>query len=304
MDNKTRILAVVVTYNPNLEVLGKLIDACSPQVDAIVLVDNGSEKRLASWLEKRKDAQVTFLPLGENRGIATAQNIGIAWAREHNFTHILLLDHDSHPAHDMVKKLLTVMSELEDSSEKVGVVGPRFMDLRSPEHSCPPHFVRLEGSHFRRVHCPPEQSTPVLVDFLIASGSLIPIRVLNDIGLMNEDLFIDHVDTEFSLRLKKHGYRCYGVPTAVMGHEIGDDSQRAFGRNVPMHSPIRHYYLVRNATWIIRQSWMNAQWRIALGANTLRRFVFYALFASPRKEHLRMMLIGFWHGLRGRMGKL
>lgn len=304
MASKTGVISVVVTYNSDLEVLGRLVDKCAPQVDAVVLVDNGDGVRLMDWQTQRTDTAVTILPLGENLGIAAAQNVGIEWARAQGAAYVLLFDHDSLPASDMAKHLLAVMREREASGEKIGIVGPRFVDSHMPEHFHPPHFVQLEGCRFRRAVCPPERIAPVLVDFLIASGSLIPLCVFDEVGLMNESLFIDHVDTEFSLRLKQTGYRCYGVPAAVMEHAIGDASRRIFGRNAPMHSPLRHYYIVRNATWIIRQPWMKAQWRIALGVNTFRRFIFYALFASPRQKHLAMMLRGFWHGLHGRMGQL
>ena len=295
---------MVVTYNPDLEVLGRLVDKCAPQVDAVVLVDNGDGVRLTDWQAQRADTKVVLLPMGENLGVAAAQKVGIEWARRQRAAYVLLFDHDSIPASDMVEQLLVVMHEREASGEKIGIVGPRFVDSRMPEHFHPPHFVRLEGCRFRRAVCPPERTAPVPVDCLIASGSLIPLRVFDEVGLMNESFFIDHVDTEFSLRLKKEGYRCYGVPTAVMEHAIGDTSRRAFGRNVPMHSPLRHYYIVRNATWIICQPWMKAQWRIALGVNTFRRLVFYTLFASPHRKHLSMMLLGFWHGARGRMRRL
>jgi rhamnosyltransferase len=30
----------------------------------------------------------------------------------------------------------------------------------------------------------------------------------------------------------------------------------------------------------------------------------YALFARPRGQHVRLMLLGLWHGITGRMGRL
>jgi len=121
---------------------------------------------------------------------------------------------------------------------------------------------------------------------------------------MNEQIFIDHVDTEFSLRLKQSGYRCYGVPAAIMEHSIGDMAQPRFGRMVPMHSAVRHYYIIRNAVWIIGRPWMKPSWRIALGTNSLRRFIYYSLFSVPRYQHIRMMLRGFWHGIIGKLGQI
>ncbi|MCV5831057.1 hypothetical protein OFN28_30780, partial [Escherichia coli] len=48
------------------------------------------------------------------------------------------------------------------------------------------------------------------VDHLIASGSLIPVDVFEKIGGMDDSLFIDYVDVEWSLRARYQGLRCYG----------------------------------------------------------------------------------------------
>jgi len=48
-------------------------------------------------------------------------------------------------------------------------------------------------------------------DMLIASGCLIPADVLRDVGLMDDALFIDHVDTDWCMRARARGYRLLGV---------------------------------------------------------------------------------------------
>ncbi|AUP76470.1 hypothetical protein CWS02_09555 [Enterobacter sp. EA-1] len=50
----------------------------------------------------------SVLLLSENVGIAAAQNMGIAEAAKHSCSHVLFMDHDSIPAHDMVSVLLHV----------------------------------------------------------------------------------------------------------------------------------------------------------------------------------------------------
>ena len=73
------VCAVVVTFQPDQGELATLLEALRPQVDALVLVDNGSDQpQLLHGLAANFDSQLILLE--ENQGIARAQNLGIALA--------------------------------------------------------------------------------------------------------------------------------------------------------------------------------------------------------------------------------
>lgn len=292
--HKLGITAVVVTYLPELDVLERLVDTLFPQVSSVVLVDNGSRSNLAAWNRERVTNPVELLLLGENRGIAAAQNVGIQWARDRGAGFVLLMDQDSVPAPDMVEKLLSALSE----HPLPAAAGPRYMDARQDN---PPPFIRVHGLHLERCACATEESV-VPVDYLIASGCLIPISTLDAVGLMQEDLFIDYVDIEWGLRAKKKGFQSYGVCSAKMKHDLGETPIAFLGKKIPLHSPLRHYYQFRNALWLYRQQWLPVNWKLVDGGRLIKKYVFYSIFAKPRLAHFRMMTLGIWHGLRGRMG--
>ncbi len=294
-------VAVVVTYHPDLEILGRLVDTCAPQVDRIVLVDNGNDARLVDWLVSREETKLALLPLGENRGIAAAQNIGIDWARKHGAEYVLLLDHDSIPAQNMVVKLLEVARGKIAEGKRVAAIGPRFYDER---REVPLPFIRIEGVRLRRCIGGAGSASVVPVDYLISSGSLIPMTTLTDVGSMEEKLFIDYVDIEWGLRAQKAGYQCYGVYDAVMEHSLGDAPLRFLRWRFPVHSPLRHYYMARNSLWLCCQPWVPGNWKFVESTRLFLRIGCYALLAHPRGKHIAMMLRGLWHGLRGRMGRL
>jgi rhamnosyltransferase len=144
----------------------------------------------------------------------------------------------------------------------------------------------------------------VEADFLIASGSLIPVAALDRVGPMREDLFIDYVDVEWCLRARREGLRCYGVFEATMEHRLGESRVRVFGREATARSPLRHYYLMRNALLLYRESWVPLNWKLVDAGRLLLKFGFYSLAAPPRLQHVRMMARGLWHGLTGRAGPL
>ena len=113
------ITAIVVTYNPDPARLAQLCQAVQPQVEHVVLVDNGSSAEALAALQalvEGSSSALTLLPLGENRGIGAAQNAGIALARERGSRYVLLLDHDSIPEADMVATLRAAIEKQPASS--------------------------------------------------------------------------------------------------------------------------------------------------------------------------------------------
>jgi len=290
-----KITGVIVSYNPDMDALRHLATAVAPQLDQLLVVDNGSRDDVG--LGDTMPAEV--IRLADNYGIARAQNIGIEQARANGSDYVLLLDQDSVPASDMVVTLLTALSIKEAEGSKVACVGPRYTDSRKLDAA---PFVRLEGLRLKRQAC--ERPTAIIdVDFLIASGCLIPLSTIEVVGDMVEEMFIDYVDIEWGLRAQSKGYRSYGVCGALMEHALGDESI-AFGkRHVPVHSPLRHYYHVRNAIWLCRQPWLTKRWRIVLLWRVACQFAFFSTMTAPRLQHARMMTVGLFHGIISRMGK-
>jgi rhamnosyltransferase len=141
-------------------------------------------------------------------------------------------------------------------------------------------------------------STPAKVEQVISSGCLISVAALRDVGLMNEALFIDLVDTEWMLRAKQKGWIVYQSARAMMEHKLGEGSIRIwFGRwhHVPKHSALRHYYYVRNSIYLYAYSKLPRRWKLSSAKRLAIRFI-----AFP--SHIGMMLSGAYDGLRGRMG--
>lgn len=296
---RANVCAVVVTYNPEFEILAALIDATKLQVTKLIIVDNASETNLRAWLGT-KGANVELVVLEKNQGIGEAQNKGILRARELGAEYVILFDHDSIPTRKMVAKQLAVLKEREATGEKIAAIGPRIFDPRRPVATRLSSFLRIDGVSLRRVY-PEIDTSLVRVSHLNASGSLIPMRVLDIVGLMNPDLFIDYVDIEWSLRALAQGYQSYGLWDALMEHRQGEEPIRLW-REFVCHSPIRHYYAFRNAVWLCRQKWMRPCWRAAFGWNTVQRFCLYMFFAPKRLERLRFIGKGLSDGLQNRMG--
>lgn len=295
-----KVVGVIVAFRPEVVALQRLLMALLKQVDHVVIADNGSEFVLAEVLRAFPSRWISVVDMGGNQGIAAGLNRGVEAALALGATHLLFSDQDSLPALDMVEKLYQACMLLKKNGEKVAAVGPRYLDDRAD--NLPP-FIRVEGLRLLRLSCASD-SVVVPVDYLITSGSLISVEAWSVIGCMEEQMFIDYVDIEWGMRARVRGYRCFGVCGAKMGHVLGEEPILFFGIKIPVHSPLRHYYLFRNAVWLYRQPWVRWNWKMVDGWRLLLKFGFYSLITPPRGLHFRSMVRGLWHGLIGRMGRL
>lgn len=284
-----KVHAIVVTHRP--ESIRRLLDALVDQCTRVTVVDNtpGGDEGLA---RDCADAGAELIALGDNVGIAAAQNIGISAALEGGADAVLLSDQDSIIPAGMVD---TLMGHL---GHGVGAVGPVPVEgtdvLVYTDHRWGPKRAPL-----------PSGAREVEVSFLLASGCLIPRRVLEDVGLMNAALFIDHVDLEWGMRTRRAGYRLVAVPATVLEHSLGDSVVTVPGRSqvVHIHSPIRNYYLIRNTLALIRTDLLPLPWRVRYVYWIIRFAVFNLLIDPDRRVRARYVARGFLDGLRGRMGR-
>jgi len=207
------------------------------------------------------------------------------------------------PQSGMVEGLRNALEGLEAAGHKVACIGPRVRLPGSPELST---FCTMGWLGRRYAPCS-SPNAAVECDTLIASGSLIPLEVVERVGGMEEALFIDQVDTEWCLRARSQGYRVYGACGAVLEHRLGETAQRFWAgrwRRLPRHRPFRYYYIFRNTILVSRRKYTSMKWILFNARWLAALFVLYGVFARNRSGELRMMLKGAVDGLKGVSGKL
>jgi len=87
-------------------------------------------------------------------------------------------------------------------------------------------------------------------EWLVTSGSLLDLNVFKEIGEFDENLFIDYVDTDYCIRLRKSGYKLIQFARPIMMHSLGI-TKDTLGYSFYEHSPIRNYYIFRNKLYIL-----------------------------------------------------
>ena len=238
------IHAIIITFNPDKDNVLLLSSTLNQQVAHTWIIDNGSSTDISKYFFSSPN--VTYLKLEENVGIAKAQNIGIVHGKEMKAEYFIFFDQDSTIGTDFVTGLYSSYSKLS-RDKKIAAIGPIFEDSRFgfmyPQ-------IKLNKFGVRERITPKYGSGPLLLSFIISSGMFTSVSVLDDIGTMNEDFFIDHVDTEWCLRALGHGYEIYADTNVCMKHTIGDNNIKFLVWKLPVHSALRRYYRMRNMYYL------------------------------------------------------
>ncbi|WP_283151032.1 glycosyltransferase family 2 protein [Silvimonas soli] len=287
--------AVIVAYFPDPDVIAR-ITRLSRFVQQLVVVDN-TPGGAAIELPIESAGNVRLLVMMENMGIAFALNIGIKYLLDAGCGYVFLFDQDSDVTSSALQALLDCCYQAQQVGQ-VAQVGPAYFDRRLGRLA---PFIRREGLRIRRLPAQGEQI--IRADYLITSGACITREAWNAVGPMDDSLFIDFVDIEWGLRANALGWASYGCPQIVMQHTLGEEPISVFGRRYPLHSPLRHYYFVRNGIALMRRSYVPLCWKLIELTKLPIRFVVYGVFADNGAAHFKMMLSGLWHGMIGRSGR-
>lgn len=299
---KSIVASIVVLYNPDVVKLHALIQSLLGQVQRLYVVDNTEGRESThSAIFKQYEMDFEYIPLGKNLGIATAQNAGITKALSWGASDILLLDQDSVLPPGMVQNLLIARQRLIDQGIRVAAIAPAFIDDKTGETG---PAIRHSLLRVNKVRLDRGSSIPVLSDYVISSGSMINAGAFGSVGLMRDELFIDWVDIEWGLRAKKRGLQCFVVPNVLMRHSIGDDAVDFLGKSINLHHDVRHYYIVRNATYLLKCSSMGVEWRTVTLVKIPLYIVFYSWHARCRISSFLLLLRALFDGVLGRTGRL
>lgn len=302
-DKHEKVYGIVILYNPNLELLDRLYKTLKNQVDSVIFIDNSEDlaikKEMNKWLMSIDSSNNIYLDLEKNYGIAYAQNRGIVVAKKRGARFVLLLDQDSALPNNMVRDLLLIYTRLREDGHKVATVGPSFLDEKTDE------LAKVIRHHNLRVHksTPNQASSFEVADYIISSGSLISIEVLDKVGNMDERLFIDWVDIEWGMRAKRYGYASYVAPRVIMRHSIGDEYVNFGDKNINLHTDFRNYFIVRNSIYLSLYSQLPLNFRcIQLGKVPLY-ILFYSYHSKRRLYSFGLLSKAVIDGIFKNMGK-
>ena len=266
-----KLLSMVVLYYPNSEVENNIL-SYSKDCNLVVLWDNTPN---GSKSIPHVPNAIIVDNNHKNMGLAYAYNQAIKIAKEHNCTHIMTMDQDSR---------FENFSGYRDWVNRTQHPGISSVAINQKEKSS-------------------EEST--IINDSAQSGSIFPIKMIDEIGPFREDFFIGMVDAEMCLRAQEHNYLTLQYNKANLVHHIGSERKvKILGHTtcVSDYIPLRHYYDSRNRIlmWHEFPNDMNAAGKRKHLIGRLKVITKILLFEDNKTEKIKAILQGTWNGIFNR----
>ncbi len=288
--------AGIVIFNPEPAALIVLLQAAMAEASTILLFQNSNlPSAVEQFLATGATCPVVRLGDGTNAGLGAAYNQFLKWAHTNGFNHIALFDQDSLPSPGMLGKLLAKMQRLAEQGCNPAVLGPSVVDSNGVAFARPP--LRNPGGNPLPSDCLP-------LDFIISSGSMIDVTAFAQIGPFRSDFFIDFIDVEWCARANALGYSCWMSPATPMTHRLGSGVVRLpfIPLALTRQPPARAYTFIRNQIALLRLAHVPLRQKLRTAARLVLHTAFAPLIAQSPATTLQLMLLGWRHGIQGRLG--
>lgn len=229
--NGRNTCAVIVTYFPD-ENLISLVETINKEIDHIFIIDNTDSKYNCEIIQTIKNKNVLVFKNNTNFGIAKALNQGFKIAKKYNFEWVITFDQDTILLDNYLQLIKNIYS-IYPSKSSIGAIG-----LSS--------FVKKKSKNLNYI----------ITDYLITSGCIMPMSVYSEVGDFIDDLFIDNVDIEYSLRIRHSKFKLIKILQLSMIHKAGNSISKKilfFNFNSSNHNSFRRYYMSRNHIILARK---------------------------------------------------
>lgn len=258
-------VAVVVVYNPSHSLLALANILLASSCD-VYFVNNGNPSNIY-WKELASKSAINTVQLDTNRGTAGAVNYVLLTLDEDI---AFLFDQDSMPGADY----FSAMRALLPFKSNVGLIGANYGQVKR---------VRKISNALT----------------IILSGSVVNVKVFKQLNGFNESYFLDLVDFEFVLRLKREGYKSWLCHHAVLNHQLGQmDSSTHSIFTSTHHSADRRFDIAKNTIRIVKDYfWVAPWWCIKKLILLVLSWILIILFEGDKLNKLKRSLAGTYFGI-------
>lgn len=206
----------------------------------VIVADNASQDESVALL-RRTYPEVKIVALAENRGFAGGVNVGLRASRGEI---LLLLNNDTEADSAWVSELVRALAAHPEAGAAVGKI--LLFDRRDTLHTAGDSF-RTDGLPANRGAWQKDNGQFDREEYVFGGcGGAVAYRrrMLDQIGLFDEELYFSCEDVDLAWRAQLAGWRCIYVPTAIIYHQVS-----ASGGGVTAS-----YYTGRNTIWVIAKN--------------------------------------------------
>jgi len=213
----------------------------------IILVDNESDNKKVKNFKYRNEIKI--IQNKKNEGFSKANNIGIDYALKNNYDYTILINNDTIVEKNLIEVLLKTAQ-----AKNFSVVQPLILKYNGKEIWNAGGRINYFFGNFitRKKVGNSLNSSQELTEWLTGCCCLFKTKIFKEIGKLDESFFAYYEDVDFSLRLKKHGYKIgFTSKTNVYHYEsFSSISNNSKGGKL---SPHIHYLNIRNHILILKK---------------------------------------------------
>jgi len=256
----------------------------------VILVDNESNFEKINKI-KSDFNKVEVIESKENLGFASANNIGIKYAIKNKIEYLMLLNNDT----EVNKKFLAPLLNSFKNDNLLGAVQPLIMNYNNRAK------VWNAGGYLNNFFGFPYTNNKIKnknlqIDWITGCCIVLKTKVIKKAGLIDEDFFAYYEDVDWSLRIKKLGYKLGVVDSSVIFHHGTKSSNNSnFEGNL---SPFVHYLNIRNHIYLIKKHGDKFNF-IGVVFYQFFKIFFYSIYflLRLRFNKLKMVYNGFIDGI-------
>ena len=234
-------------------VLDSLQDTLAPIADSeIIIIDNGSTDGTDSYIAQHYP-QAIYERLPHNRGVAYARNRGIERARGE---YVWLLDDDTITN----REALTEMLQYMQAHPQCGICGCRLVNTQGETQESYKPYPSLAikvrnvlhshlGKHKARDKYAMEIASglPFEPTYIIGACQLIRREVIQQVGLLDENIFYGPEDADYCIRARKAGWSTIYLPqVSIVHHWKRITNRNPFSRIARKHTVALLYFYCKH----------------------------------------------------------
>lgn len=272
--DKTKIAGVLVLYNPESGVISN-IKSYLNQIGFLYIVDNSEKTNDGILNQFSGNKKIEYIFNNGNLGIAAALNIGIEKAIDSGYLFLLTMDQDSYFEENALENLINSITD------------PEIVGIFSPFH---------KNKFFTN---PPKVNGLEEVSDVMTSGNILNLSVVKKNGKFKDEYFIDYVDIEYCLRLRKNGFKILRVNNSILVHNEADISRKkifCFTVYPQNHSARRWYYKIRNYLYLKKEYYnLFKEYFYTEKRNVRNGIIKVLLFEKEKIKKTAMIIKGYIH---------
>lgn len=287
-----RICAVVVFFEPTKACIQN-INSYINDVEKVIIIDNSSKDNNNLFIGKstRLLEKIEYEALFENRGLATALNIGCKKAYDYGFDYVLTMDQDSYFDVGSLDKMINFAKK--DKVKQYSIISPNVRSLFFDETAGVEKEAYIQYDRFKNTKR----------NWTMTSGSLMNLYDFIKVNGFDDSMFIAHLDIDLGIKINKINKKIIVIGNSIINQHFGNSRpRRILWKKVhpSFANPVRTYYLFRNQKYL--EIKYGEEIKKFINVNLFKFIIKITLFEDKKLAKYKMMYQGIKDAKNGEMG--